>query len=123
MAAGDIVPVAGEMFELTLASARPDVPREMIREFARRMMDADVEARCNAGYGEVTPDRVNSRNGYRRRERDTRHRRKRGRIPADPRHRVVAAHNRGSGSRTGSRDRADVSRTRVDRLGVPSAGL
>jgi transposase-like protein len=27
---------------------------------------------CNAGYGEVTPDRVNSRNGYRRREWDTR---------------------------------------------------
>jgi hypothetical protein len=27
------------------------------------MMDADVEVRCNAGYGEVTPDRVNSRNG------------------------------------------------------------
>ncbi len=36
------------------------------------MMDADVEVRCNAGYGEVTPDRVNSRNGYRRREWDTR---------------------------------------------------
>src|SRR6202167_1586665 len=44
----------------------------MIRGFAQRMMDADVEVRCNAGYGEVTPDRVNSRNGYRRRERDTR---------------------------------------------------
>ena len=44
----------------------------MIREFAQRMMDADVEVRCNAGYGEVTPDRVNSRNGYRRREWDTR---------------------------------------------------
>ena len=37
----------------------------MIREFAQRMMDADVEVACNAGYGEVTPDRVNSRNGYR----------------------------------------------------------
>jgi putative transposase len=36
------------------------------------MMDADVGVACNAGYGEVTPDRVNSRNGYRRRERDTR---------------------------------------------------
>ena len=44
----------------------------MIREFAQPMMDADVEVRCNAGYGEVTPERVNSRNGYRRRERDTR---------------------------------------------------
>ena len=34
--------------------------RAMIREFARRMMDADVEVACNAGYGEVSPDRVNS---------------------------------------------------------------
>src|ERR1700730_3913394 len=46
--------------------------RAMIREFAQRMMVADVEVACNAGYGEVTPDRVNSRNGYRRREWDTR---------------------------------------------------
>ena len=68
MAVGDIVPVSGAQFEETLASASPDVLREMIREFAQRMMDADVEVRCNAGYGEVTTDRVNSRNGYRRRE-------------------------------------------------------
>ena len=31
-----------------------------------------LAVRCNAGYREVTPGRVNSRNGYRRRERDTR---------------------------------------------------
>src|ERR1700761_5566505 len=68
VAAGDIVPVPGAQFEQTLASASPDMLREMIREFAQRMMDADVEVSCNAGYGEVTPDRVNSRNGYRRRE-------------------------------------------------------
>ena len=72
MAAGDIVPVPGVQFEETLASASPDVLRAMVREFAQRMMDADVEVACNAGYGEVTPDRVNSRNGYRRREWDTR---------------------------------------------------
>src|ERR1043166_1502935 len=72
VAAGDIVPVPGAQFEETLASASPDVLREMIREFAQRMMDADVEVACNAGYGEVTADRVNSRNGYRRREWDTR---------------------------------------------------
>ena len=72
MAAGDIVPVPGAQFEETLASASPDVLRAMIREFAQRMMDADVEVACNAGYGEVTPDRVNSRNGYRRRDWDTR---------------------------------------------------
>jgi putative transposase len=72
VAVGDIVPVPGAQFEETLASASPDLLREMIREFAQRMMDADVEARCGAGYGEVSPDRVNSRNGYRRREWDTR---------------------------------------------------
>ena len=72
MAVGDIVPVSGAQFEETLASASPDMLREMIREFAQRMMDADVEVRCNAGYGEVTSGRVNSRNGYRRREWDTR---------------------------------------------------
>jgi len=66
------VPVGGAQFEETLAAASPDVLREMIREFAQRMMDADVEVRCNAAYGEVTTDRVNSRNGYRRREWDTR---------------------------------------------------
>ena len=72
MAVGDIVPVPGAQFEETLAAASPDVLREMIREFAQRMMDADVEVRCNAGYGEVTTGRVNSRNGHRRREWDTR---------------------------------------------------
>jgi putative transposase len=72
VAARDIVPVPGVQFEQTLASASPDLLREMIKGFAQRMMDADVEVRCNAGYGEVTPERVNSRNGYRLRDWDTR---------------------------------------------------
>ena len=72
MAVGDIVPVAGAQFEETLAAASPDVLREMVRAFAQKMMDAEVEVRCGAGYGEVSPDRVNSRNGYRMREWDTR---------------------------------------------------
>jgi putative transposase len=72
MAARDIVPVPGARFEDMLESASPDVLREMIKGFAQRMMDAEVEVRCNAGYGEVTPGRVNSRNGYRRRGWDTR---------------------------------------------------
>ena len=72
MAVGDIVPVPGAQFEETLASASPDVLREMIRGFAQKMMDAEVEVRCGAVYGEVTPERVNSRNGYRARDWDTR---------------------------------------------------
>ncbi len=72
MAVGDIVPVPGVPFEETLASASPDLLREMVKGFAQRMMDADVEQLCGAGYGEVSAERVNSRNGYRRREWDTR---------------------------------------------------
>jgi putative transposase len=72
VAVKDIVPVAGGRFEDALASASPDLLREMIKGFAQRMMDAEVEALCGAAYGEVSPERVNSRNGYRQREWDTR---------------------------------------------------
>jgi putative transposase len=72
VAAGDIVPVTGEWFEQTLESASPDMLRTMVRQMAQRMMDAEVEGLCGAGYGEVSSERVNSRNGYRRREWDTR---------------------------------------------------
>jgi putative transposase len=49
-----------------------DLLREMVRTFAERLMAAEVEVLCNAGYGEVTPERTNSRNGYRSRQLDTR---------------------------------------------------
>jgi hypothetical protein len=60
VAVSDIVPVPGAQFEETLASASPDLLRAMIREFAQRMMDADVEVACNAGYGEVSGFRIPS---------------------------------------------------------------
>ena len=72
MAVSDMVPVPGDSFEQTMASSAPDMVREMFRAFAQRMMDAEVEVACGAGYGEVSPARVNSRNGYRAREWDTR---------------------------------------------------
>jgi transposase-like protein len=72
VAVNDIVPAAGDYFDETLAAASPDLLRTMIREFAQRMMDAEVEQLCGAGYGEVSSERVNSRNGYRSREWDTR---------------------------------------------------
>ena len=53
MAVGDIVPVPGTRFEDTLESASPDLLREMIKGFAQRMMDAEVEAVCGAGYGDL----------------------------------------------------------------------
>jgi putative transposase len=49
-----------------------DLLREMVRTFAERLMAAEVEVLCNAGYGEITPERTNSRNGYRPRQLDTR---------------------------------------------------
>jgi hypothetical protein len=49
-----------------------DLLREMVREFAERLMAAEVDVLCGAGYGEVSPERVNSRNGYRDRRWDTR---------------------------------------------------
>jgi putative transposase len=49
-----------------------DLLREMVRSFAERLIGAEVEVLCNAGYGEVTPERTNSRNGYRSRQLDTR---------------------------------------------------
>jgi transposase-like protein len=44
----------------------------MVREFAQRLMAAEVDALNGASWGEVTPDRVNHRNGYRQRPFDTR---------------------------------------------------
>jgi putative transposase len=49
-----------------------DLLRDMVRSFAERLMAAEVDVLCNAGYGEVTPERTNSRNGYRSRPLDTR---------------------------------------------------
>jgi transposase-like protein len=44
----------------------------MIRHMAQRMMDMDVESLCAAAYGERSPERANSRNGYRERTWETR---------------------------------------------------
>jgi transposase-like protein len=49
-----------------------DLLREMVRSFAEGLMSADADAVCGAGYGEVSPDRINRRNGYRSRRWDTR---------------------------------------------------
>ncbi len=49
-----------------------DLLREMVREFAQRLMAAEVDALVGAGWGEQAPERVNHRNGYRQRPFDTR---------------------------------------------------
>ena len=55
-----------------LATASPDLLRSMLSTFIQALMGADADAVCGAGYGERSPERVNSRNGYRHRDFDTR---------------------------------------------------
>jgi len=43
-----------------------------VKTFADALMSAEADTACGAGYGERSPERVNSRNGYRPREWDTR---------------------------------------------------
>ena len=49
-----------------------DLLRSMLQSFAETLMSAEASMQCQAGYGERTDDRVNSRNGYRERRWDTR---------------------------------------------------
>jgi transposase-like protein len=55
-----------------LASASPDLLRQMLATFIGALMGAEAEAICGAPYGLPSPDRTNSRNGYRHRDFDTR---------------------------------------------------
>jgi putative transposase len=71
MAAPHSVDPAG-LLEQHLASASPDLLREMIALFANAMMSAQADHVCGAAYGERSDERVNRRNGYRSREWDTR---------------------------------------------------
>ena len=59
-------------FRNQLETADADRLREMLSTFTSMLMNAEVEALCGAEYGERTPERTNSRNGYRERSWDTR---------------------------------------------------
>ena len=58
--------------DLLEKGADTDLLREMIHHIVERVMQFDVENLCAAGYGERSPDRQNSRNGYRERRWETR---------------------------------------------------
>ena len=58
--------------ELAEKGADIDVLRQMVQFMAQRLMELDVDGRCGAGYDEKSPERLNSRNGYRDRTWDTR---------------------------------------------------
>ena len=55
-----------------LSDASPDLMRHLLGTVINSLLSADADAVCGAEYGQVSPDRVNSRNGYRHRDLDTR---------------------------------------------------
>jgi transposase-like protein len=55
-----------------LERAEPDALRAMLGTFIAALMGAEADALCGAPYGARSEERVNSRNGYRPREWDTR---------------------------------------------------
>lgn len=55
-----------------LEDADADVPREMLKAMAEKLMSYEADALCNASFGERTSERENRRNGYRERSWDTR---------------------------------------------------
>src|SRR5829696_2827984 len=71
MTATPSIDLPGWMAE-QLSQASPDLLRQMVQIFAEALMSADADAVCGAGYGQRSPDRRNTRNGYRWRGWDTR---------------------------------------------------
>ena len=55
-----------------LEQASPDLLRQMITTFVQALMGAEADAVCGAGYGVRSDERTNIRNGYRRRDWDSR---------------------------------------------------
>ncbi len=62
----------GEFLHEQLAQASPDLMRELLATFVNALLGADADAVCGGAYNSRTPERVNSRNGYRYRDLDTR---------------------------------------------------
>ena len=63
---------AGEFLHEQLAQASPDLMRGLLTTFVNALLGAEADAVCGAAYGSRSPERVNSRNGYRHRDLDTR---------------------------------------------------
>ena len=101
-----------------LEDAEPDLLRAMVQTFAETLMSAEASALCNAGYGEITAERLNSRNGYRGPE--LRHPRRHDQLgnPQTPRRQLLPGLAVGAaaplGAGVGGRRRAVLRRRRVD---------
>jgi putative transposase len=63
---------AAERAAKTLLNEHADVLRDAVAMVVAELMEAEISAEIGAGYGEVTPDRVTHRNGYRPRPWETR---------------------------------------------------
>jgi transposase-like protein len=55
-----------------LDQASPDLMRDLLSTFIDVLLSAEADAVCGAGWGQVSGERVNRRNGYRHRDLDTR---------------------------------------------------
>jgi transposase-like protein len=60
------------MLHEQLESASPDLLRSLLAAFIDALMSAEADGLCGAPYGASSPDRLNTRNGYRHRDFDTR---------------------------------------------------
>ncbi len=58
--------------EVVEKGAQDEIVRELLSHVAERLMEFEVEQRTGADYGERSPERSNSRNGYRDRLWETR---------------------------------------------------
>jgi transposase-like protein len=71
MTAPHIVDPAGLLGE-SLAEASPDLMRSLLQTIINALLSADADAVVGAEYGRRSPGRLAQRNGYRRRDLDTR---------------------------------------------------
>src|SRR4051812_45277747 len=71
MTAPHIIDPAGLLGQ-ALSDASPDLMRSLLSTVINSLLSAEADQVCGAEYGMPSPDRVNSRNGYRHRELDTR---------------------------------------------------
>ncbi|MCU6501819.1 IS256 family transposase [Rugamonas sp. A1-17] len=65
-------PTTMALTELAAKGVDADFIKQTLQFALQRLMDMDVEALCQAAYGERSEERVNSRNGYRERALETR---------------------------------------------------
>src|SRR3954454_22219490 len=61
-----------QLLDNALSGASPDLMRDLLTTVINALLSAEADAGCGAEYGQASPERTNSRNGYRHRELDTR---------------------------------------------------